>query len=58
MIAHSKVELDEDDLAGVMELLTQEGTSELPVVEGETIVGMIRRENMLAFINLRDKLGA
>ena len=52
-----KVRPDED-LAGVMELLTQEGTSELPVVEGETIVGMIRRENMLAFINLRDKLSA
>lgn len=51
-----KVRPDED-LASVMTLLTEEGINELPVVEGDSIVGMIRRENLLAFINIRDKLG-
>ncbi|MFC1847019.1 site-2 protease family protein [Chloroflexota bacterium] len=51
-----KVRPDED-MASVMNLLTQEDINELPVVEGDSIVGMIRRENLLAFINIRDKLG-
>ena len=51
-----KVRPDED-LANVMSLLTEEGINELPVIEGDSVVGMIRRENLLAFINIRDKLG-
>ena len=51
-----KVNADED-LAHVMKLLTEEEINQLPVIEGDNIIGMISRENMLAFINLRDKLG-
>lgn len=51
-----KVNADED-LSRVMKLLTEEEISQLPVVEGDNIIGMISRENLLAFINLRDKLG-
>jgi len=40
-----------------MKLLTEEEINQLPVIEGDNIIGMISRENMLAFINLRDKLG-
>ena len=51
-----KINVDED-LARVMKVLTEEEINQLPVVEGGNIIGMISRENLLAFINLRDKLG-
>jgi len=47
----------DEDLAHVLKVLTEEEIGQLPVVEGGTIVGMINRENLLAFINIRDKLG-
>lgn len=47
----------DQDLAQVMKILTEEEVNQLPVVEEGTIIGMISHENMLAFINLRDKLG-
>jgi CBS domain-containing protein len=47
----------DEDLASVMSILTQEEINQLPVVEGDNIVGIISRENLLAFINIRDKLG-
>jgi len=46
-----------EDLARVMKILTEDEVNQLPVVEDGKIIGMISRENMLAFINLRDKLG-
>ncbi len=46
-----------EDLARVMKILTEEEVNQLPVIEDGKIIGMISRENMLAFINLRDKLG-
>ncbi len=46
----------DDDLASVMALLTEEDMNELPVLEGGNMVGIIRRENLLAFINIRDKM--
>lgn len=45
------------DLASVLKILTEEDINQLPVVEGDTVIGMISREKLLAFINLRDKLG-
>jgi Zn-dependent protease/CBS domain-containing protein len=47
----------DQDLAQVMKILTEEEVNQLPVVEEGNIIGMISHENMLAFINLRDKLG-
>ncbi len=47
----------DEDLASVMSILTQEEINQLPVVEGDNIIGIISRENLLAFINIRDKLG-
>ena len=47
----------DEDLASVLNILTKEDIDQLPVVEGDNIVGMISRENLLAFINIRDKLG-
>lgn len=45
------------DLASVLKILTEEDINQLPVVEGDAVIGMISREKLLAFINLRDKLG-
>jgi len=46
----------DEDLASVFKILTEE-VNQLPVVEGGRVIGMISRENLLAFINIRDKLG-
>lgn len=47
----------DENLAQVMNTLSQHDLSQLPVVEDGNIVGMISRDNLLAFINARDKLG-
>lgn len=47
----------DEDMARVLKVLTEEEIGQLPVVEGGNIIGMISRENLLAFINIRDKLG-
>ena len=47
----------DEDMARVLKVLTEEEIGQLPVVEGDNIIGMISRENLLAFINIRDKLG-
>ena len=41
----------------MLRLLTEQDVNQLPVVEDGNIVGTIGRDNLLAFINLRDRLG-
>lgn len=47
----------DEDLASVMRTLSEEDINQLPVVEDGRIVGMVARDNLLNFINVRDKLG-
>ena len=47
----------DEDLDSVMNTLTQQDVNQLPVIEGGSIVGIIGRDNLLAFINARHKLG-
>lgn len=47
----------DQDLASVLGILTQDDLAQVPVVENGNIVGMVVRNNLLAFINIRDKLG-
>jgi Zn-dependent protease len=47
----------DQDLASVLSILTQEDLAQIPVVENGNIVGMIARDSLLSFINIRDKLG-
>ena len=47
----------DDDLASVLRILTEHNAEQLPVVEDGNIVGTIGRDNLLSFINLRDRLG-
>lgn len=47
----------DDDLASVLRILTEQDVNQLPVVEDGNIIGMVARDNLLSFINIRDKLG-
>ena len=47
----------DDDLSNAMQLLTDEDVNQLPVVENNNIVGMVARDNLLAFIHTRAELG-
>ena len=47
----------DDDLASVLRTLTEQEVNQLPVVEDGNIIGMVARDNLLSFINIRDKLG-
>jgi len=46
-----------DDLSTAMQLLNDDDVNQLPVVEDQTIVGMVARDNLLSFIHVRAELG-
>ncbi|MBI4285109.1 MAG: CBS domain-containing protein, partial [Chloroflexi bacterium] len=41
----------------VLRLLTEEDVAQLPVVRDHNIIGMIGRDHILAFVNVRGELG-
>jgi CBS domain-containing protein len=47
----------DDDLSSVMHLLTEEDIGQAPVIVDNNVVGIVFRENLLAFIHLRSELG-
>ncbi len=47
----------DDDLYSVMKKMIERDVNQLPVVVDGNIVGMVGRDNLLSFINVRDKLG-
>jgi Zn-dependent protease len=46
-----------EELSTVMRLVTENDINQVPVVQDNQIVGMITRENLLNFINIRSGLG-
>ncbi len=46
-----------EDLSSVLQLMTAEDVNQLPVMENNTVVGMVARDNLLSFIRTRDELG-
>lgn len=46
----------QDDLSDVLQLITTEDINQLPVVENNSIVGMVARDNLLSFIRTRAEL--
>jgi predicted transcriptional regulator len=46
-----------EDLSNVMQLLTEEDVNQVPVMENNTIVGLVTRDNLLSFIRTRGELG-
>jgi Zn-dependent protease/predicted transcriptional regulator len=47
----------DEDLGTVMRVLTEEDINQLPVMQEGNIVGMVARDNLLNFINVRNNLG-
>jgi CBS domain-containing protein len=46
-----------DDLSDVVQVMSSGGVSQLPVVEEGNVVGMIARDNLMSFFNVRTELG-
>lgn len=47
----------QEDLATVLQILTEKDINQVPVVEDGRIVGMVGRDNLLAFVKVRADLG-
>jgi Zn-dependent protease/CBS domain-containing protein len=47
----------EDELSSVFRILTENDINQVPVVKDGQIVGMVTRENLLNFVNIRSGLG-
>jgi CBS domain-containing protein len=45
------------ELSSILQILTQDNINQVPVVEDNKIVGMVSRENLLNFVNIRSGLG-
>ena len=46
-----------ENLSSVLQLLAEDDINQVPVVEGRSIVGMISRDNLISFVNVRGELG-
>jgi len=47
----------DEDLSTVLRILTEQNINQLPVVQDGNIIGMIARDNLLAFISVHSELG-
>jgi Zn-dependent protease/CBS domain-containing protein len=47
----------DEELSSVLRILTQDNINQVPVIQDNKIVGMISRENLLNFVNVRSRLG-
>jgi Zn-dependent protease/predicted transcriptional regulator len=47
----------DEELSSVLRILTQDDINQVPVIQDKKIVGMISRENLLNFVNVRSRLG-
>jgi Zn-dependent protease/predicted transcriptional regulator len=45
------------DLSNVLRILAEDGINQVPVVQDHNVVGMISRDNILSFIDIRSGLG-
>jgi Zn-dependent protease/predicted transcriptional regulator len=45
------------DLSNVLRILTEDNINQVPVVRDHSVVGMVSRENILSFIDIRSGLG-
>jgi Zn-dependent protease/predicted transcriptional regulator len=47
----------DEELSSILRILTEDNINQVPVVQDSEIVGMVSRENLLNFVNIRSKLG-
>ena len=57
-LGNMKLVSPDDDLSTVLRTLTEQDINQVLVVENGDIAGIIGRDNLLSFINLRSELGA
>jgi Zn-dependent protease len=48
----------DEELSTVMRILAEDNVNQVPVVQDGKIIGMVTRENLLNFVNVRSRLGA
>ena len=46
-----------EDLSTVLQILAQNDINQVPVLQDNNIIGMVARDNIIAFINIRGELG-
>jgi Zn-dependent protease/predicted transcriptional regulator len=47
----------DEELSSVLQILTENNINQVPVVQDGEVVGMVSRENLLNFVNIRSRLG-
>jgi len=47
----------DEELSSVLRILTENNINQVPVVQDNKIIGMVTRENLLNFVNVRSRLG-
>jgi CBS domain-containing protein len=47
----------DQDLATVMQILAEQNINQVLVIKDNNIIGMVARDNLITFINLRGELG-
>ena len=47
----------DEELSSILQILTENNINQVPVVQDGEIVGMVSRENLLNFVNIRSRLG-
>jgi Zn-dependent protease/predicted transcriptional regulator len=52
-----KVVSPETELSTVLKIIISENVNQIPVMENGVVIGMIGRDNLLSFINIRSELG-
>ncbi|OGN96096.1 MAG: hypothetical protein A2Z77_09245 [Chloroflexi bacterium RBG_13_51_36] len=47
----------DEELSSILQILTEDNINQVPVVQDNKIIGMVTRENLLNFVNVRSRLG-
>ncbi len=47
----------DEELSSILRILTEDDINQVPVIQDNQIVGMVSRENLLNFVDIRSRLG-
>ena len=47
----------DEDLASVLRILIENDINQVPVIQDHSVVGVIGRDNILSFVDVRSQLG-
>ena len=46
----------DEDLSAIMQMLSREDINQVPVVQDGNVIGIVGRDNIISFINVRGEL--